>query len=79
MAGGSLSFIKIQADPYAPPSIASYSISCEYANFPKELISDGNKKTAVEDFLLRRMYKQFIGNCEYTVIFKEYFLNFCKF
>ena len=56
-----MSFIKIQADPYAPPSIASYSISCAYANFPKELISDGNKKTAVEDFLLRRIYKQLIG------------------
>ena len=54
-ADGYLSFLKVQSDPFALPSVVSYFLPQEKAGFPKELITSGDVKTAVEDFICRRM------------------------
>lgn len=43
----------VQGDPFASPSMISVEVSAQKAAFPKELYDTEEKKTALEDWLLR--------------------------
>jgi len=52
-----LEFVKIQSDPYAPPSLVTFSIPQSKVNYPEDTFSDEDRRNATEDYLYRRIYK----------------------
>ena len=48
----------VQGDPFAAPSRVSIDVKEEKAAFPKELYDKKYKRTALQDFLLRRMGRE---------------------
>lgn len=59
-----LSIDHVQGDPFASPSKVSVSVTHKQAGFPAGLYDLPHKKTALEDFLLRR-FSQELSRCTY--------------
>ncbi len=52
-----VTFTKVQGDPFAPPSIVEILLKAEEHGFPKRLL-EGEAATPSSDFLARQLYKE---------------------
>lgn len=49
-----LRIVHVQGDPFAAPSSLEIEVKAETAGFPSEMFQEKHRRTALEDFLLRR-------------------------
>ena len=52
-----MEFSKIQSDPFAPPSLVTFSVTQSIVNYPEDTFYNEDRRNATEDYVYRRMYK----------------------